>query len=95
MTKKLTRYQKRKRAGQKERVRFEKYRLHYQHLETLFSGLTLCGVFLVVMGFVRGYETPIDFIVAYSLTAFSGVMLTIREYFVIKSSWKWWKLVVN
>jgi hypothetical protein len=52
-------------------------------------------VFLVVMGFVRGYETPIDFIVAYLLTAFSGVMLTIREYFKIKSSWKWWKLVVN
>jgi hypothetical protein len=95
LTKKLTRYQKRKRAGQRDRAKFEKYRVHYHHLEVLFSGLTLCGVFLVVMGFVRGYETPTDFIVAYLLTALSGVMLTIREYFRIKSSWWWWKKVVN
>lgn len=93
--KQLTRYQKRKRAGKRERVRFEKYRVHYLHLATMFSGFALCGGFLLVMGFVRGYSTPLDFVVVYSLTAFTGLMLSAREYFVIKSSWRWWKLMVN
>ena len=91
----LSKYQKRKRAGKREWTKFQKYRFHYQHLATLFSGFALCGGFLLVMGFVRGYDTPLDFVAVYSLTAFTGIMFTIREYFVIKSSWKWWKIKVN
>lgn len=92
---KLTRYQKRKRAGKRDWAKFQKYRVHYYYLEVLFSGLTLFGGFLLVMGFVRGYHTPLDFVAVYSLTAFTGIMFTIREYFVIKSSWWWWRVKVK
>jgi hypothetical protein len=91
----LSKYQKRKRAGKREWTKFQKYRFHYQHLATLFSGFALCGGFLLVMGFVRGYDTTLEIVAAYSLTAFTGLMLSAREYFVIKSSWRWWKLMVN
>ena len=93
--KRLTPYQKRKRAGKREWTKFQKYRFQYQHLATLFSGFALCGGFLLVMGFLRGYHTPLEIVSAYSLTAFTGLMLSAREYFVIKSSWRWWKLKVN
>lgn len=92
---KLTPYQKRKRAGKRDWAKFQKYRVHYYHLEVLFSGLTLFGGFLLVAGFLRGYHTPLDFVAVYSLTAFTGIMFTIREYFVIKSSWWWWRVKVK
>jgi hypothetical protein len=47
------------------------------------------------MGFVRGYNTPLEIIFAYLLTAFTGIMFTIREYFRIKSSWWWWRVKVK
>jgi hypothetical protein len=93
--KRLTPYQKRQRAGKRDWTKFQKYRVHYYHLEVLFSGLTFFGGFLLVAGFLRGYHTPLDFVAVYSLTAFTGIMFTIREYFVIKSSWRYWRLVVN
>lgn len=93
--KRLTPYQKRKRAGKRERTKFLKYRHQYQHLATLFSGFAVGGTFVLLMGLARGYESPTEILFAFVLTAFVGAMLNIREYFVIKSSWKWWKIKVN
>jgi len=93
--KRLTPYQKRQRAGQREWAKFLKYRHQYQHLATLFSGLAVGGFFVLIMGFARGYESPTEIVFAFALTAFVGAMLNIRQYFVIKSSWKWWKIKVN
>jgi hypothetical protein len=93
--KRLTPYQKRKRAGKREWTKFQKYRHQYQHLATLFSGFAVGGTFVLVGGFFRGYQTPTEILFAFTLTAFVGLMLIIREYFVIKSSWKWWKIKVN
>jgi uncharacterized membrane protein YccC len=93
--KRLTPYQKRQRAGKLERAKFLKYRHQYQHLATLFSGFAVGGTFVLIMGFARGYQTPTEILFAFTLTAFVGLMLIVREYFVIKSSWKWWKIKVN
>lgn len=93
--KKLTAYQKRQRAGKREWARFQKYRFHYQHLATLFSGFAIGGVFVLLMGFVRGYDTIPEILAAYGITLFVGVMLTVREYFVVKSSWRYWVLRIQ
>jgi hypothetical protein len=90
--KRLTPYQKRKRAGKRERAKFLKYRNQYQHLATLFAGFAVGGTFVLVMGFVRDYESPTEILFAFTLTAFVGLMLIVREYFVIKSSWSYWKI---
>jgi hypothetical protein len=95
VVKRLTPYQKRQRAGKLERAKFLKYRHQYQHLATLFSGFAVGGTFVLVMGFLRDYQTPTEILFAFVLTAFIGVMLNIRQYFVIKSSWKWWKIKAN
>jgi hypothetical protein len=93
--KRLTPYQKRQRAGQKDWAAFQKYRVHYQHLATLFSGLSLAGGFVFVMGLVRGYNTIPEILAAYGITLFVGVMLSVREYFVVKSSWRWWRVWIK
>lgn len=93
--KRLTPYQKRKRAGKLERAKFLKYKHRYQDLAVLFSGLAVGGFFVLIMGFARGYQSPTEIVFAFVLTAFVGAMLNIRQYFVIKSSWKWWKIKVN
>lgn len=93
--KRLTRYQKRKRAGQKERAKFQKYRFHYQHLGTLFSGFAFGGAVVLFLGLAIGYNTPFEIITAFALTTFVGVALSFREYFVIKASWRYWKLKVK
>lgn len=90
--KRLTPYQKRQRAGQRERIRFQKYRHQYQHLATLFSGFALGGGFVLAIGFVRGYNTPIEIISAFAIATFVGAALSFREYFVIKSSWRYWRV---
>ena len=93
--KRLTPYQKRQRAGKREWAKFQKYRFHYQHLATLFSGFALGGGFVLLMGFVRGYDTPTEIIAAYGLTTLVGVFLSFREYFVVKSSWRYWVLRIQ
>lgn len=93
--KQLTRYQKRQRDGQREWARFQKYKIHYEHLATLFSGLAIGGSFIFAMGIARGYNTVPEIIAAYGIVLFIGVMLNIREYFVVKSSWRYWKLVIR
>ncbi len=93
--KKLTPYQKRKRAGQENWAKFQKYRVHYHHLEGLFLGFTIAGVWLVIMGLARGYQTPLDIIGAYVLITLTGVALNLREYFKIKASWRYWVLRIQ
>lgn len=93
--KKLTPYQKRKRAGQKDWAAFQKYRSNYQHLATLFSGFAVGGTFVLIMGFFRGYNTIPEILAAYGITLFVGLMLTAREYFVVKSSWYWWRVWIK
>lgn len=93
--KRLTPYQKRQRIGKKEQEAFQKYRFHYQHLATLFSGFALGGGFVLLMGFVRGYNTPMEIVAAFAITTLVGVFLSFREYFVVKSSWRYWRLVVR
>ena len=93
--KKLTRYQKRQRAGQREWASFQKYRVHYQHLATLFSGLAAGSGFVLLMGFAKGYDTVVEIVALYGLTTLVGVALSFREYFVIKASWRYWRLVVR
>jgi hypothetical protein len=44
------------------------------------------------MGFVRGYNTPLEIISAFAIATFVGVALSFREYFVIKSSWRYWRV---
>ena len=90
--KRLTPYKKRQRAGQREWTRFQKYRHHYQHLSTLFSGFALGGGFVLLMGLARGYNTPIEIVAAFGLLTFVGIALSFREYFSIKSSWRYWVL---
>jgi len=90
-----TRYQKRQSGSQKDWEAFQKYRFHYQHLATLFSGLSLAGVFVFVMGLVKGYDTIPEILAAYGITLFVGIMLSIREYFVVKSSWHWWRVWIK
>lgn len=93
--KRLTPYQKRQRAGKREWAKFQKYRFHYQHLATLFSGFAVCGGFLLVMGFIKGNHTVVEIIAAYGLTTLVGVFLSLREYFVVKSSWRWWRVWIK
>jgi hypothetical protein len=93
--KRLTPYQKRQRAGKKEWTKFQKYRVHYQHLATLFSGLAVSGGFVLLMGFAIGYNTALEIIALYAIITFVGVALSFREYFVIKASWRYWELVAR
>lgn len=93
--KRLTPYQKRQRAGQREWTRFQKYRHQYQHLSILFSGFALGGGFVLLMGLARGYNTPIEIVTAFGLLTFVGIALSFREYFVVKGSWRYWRLVVR
>jgi hypothetical protein len=47
------------------------------------------------MGFAKGYETVVEIVALYGLTTLVGVALSFREYFVIKASWRYWRLVVR
>jgi hypothetical protein len=44
------------------------------------------------MGLARGYNTPIEIVAAFGLLTFMGIALSFREYFSIKSSWRYWVL---
>ena len=90
--KQLTPYQKRQRAGRADRAKYLKHRNKFEHYALLFAGFAVGSFFVLVMGFFRRYESPTEILFAFTLTGFVGLMLFIRQYFLVRASWAWWKI---
>lgn len=90
--KQLTPYQKRQRAGRADRARYLKHRTRFEHLALLFAGFGAGSLFILLMGAAIGYSSPTEILFAFTLTGFTGLMFIIRQYFLVRASWAWWKI---